>query len=66
MIRITTDKKDEQRVLTKISKATSYREIIVGAATLIETLVNSECNTLDNILDDIKRMIERDNQKGEE
>lgn len=63
MIRITTDKNDKERVLTKISKATSYKEMIVGAATLIEVLVKNECASLEDIFKDIERMIERD--KGE-
>ena len=63
MITIKSVKHDENQVVTNIKKGTSHREMLVGAATLIEAIIKETGYEPSLILDDIARIIERDREE---
>lgn len=67
MITITTDKANKNGgAEIHIDKGTPYTTILLGAEMLIEVLVNEHTpnNDIDWVLDDIKRIYERDNKEN--
>lgn len=66
MITITTDKTNKNGGASiKISKGTPYTTMLLGAVMLIECLVKEHTpnNDIDFVLEDIKRIYERDNKE---
>ena len=60
MITIKTVNHDENQTVISIKKGTSHKEMVVGAAAIIEAIVNDTGYEPAIILEDIIRIIERD------
>ncbi len=55
-----------ERAELKVEKGTSYHEMLLGAEMLIEALVKDRGNIFEDVINDIKRIYEKDLKKEEE
>ena len=54
---------EEDKVELKIEPHTSHKELILGLEMLIEAIVNETNMNIDDVLEDVKRIYERDKKE---